>query len=348
MKIPAEKTPVNPHTEAAGQAHPGRKSAAPQSGLPLSHSVAAGKAGQTAGASRNAGSRVVPGPAAGAETPQPGQAAARQAAPADNRLSSLLSVLKLPNDSLSESIVSFSRYFSLPLENSSVLRRDALVQKKREAAALGAAAASDKGLVLDSRALSEYADAIDPAEWREQQEQKEEPGQGRQGNQEQRQQGQDAGQPEAEELKRQVTAALGKGPVPDFINRIPGKNGRRWIVVPFLFSGEGFDLRVSFRILLPDPDDTSGETGRFAADIAVFREKALSRRWFFLLEGSCAGDFKAKRAEFSVSPPVSDNKTLIRELVKLFTLPDNKITLNKKGNFTDSRDDLLRTVNEAV
>jgi hypothetical protein len=152
----------------------------------------------------------------------------------------------------------------------------------------------------------------------------------------------------AEELKRQVSAVLGKGPVPDFINRIPGKNGRRWIVVPFSFSGDGFDLRSSFRISLPDPDDKGVGTGNFAADIAVFREKKLSRRWFFLLEGTCAGEFKAKRADFSVTPPVSGSKILIRELAKLFNLPGDKITLNKKGNFADSRNDLLRTVDEAV
>jgi hypothetical protein len=376
MKIPVEKTPVEPHDRTSGQVRPGRKNTQNSQAAPLFR-PAAGKAsaGQTAEASRTAGSRAVPVPEAFPERAAPGGTrAAGLSAPGQagtDRLSSLLSALKLPNDSLSESIVSFSRYFSLQLEQASLgaLRKEILVQKKREAAALGAAAAADKGLGLESRALEAYADAIDPAEWQEPERQdpgrgQQDPGQQKQGSgqqepeqQETRQQGKHAlagngrnrnvtGEPTAEELKRQVTAALGEAP--DFINRIPGKNGRRWLVVPFSFSGDGFDLRASFRVLLPEPDGKGAGTGRFAADIAVFREKELSRRWFFLLEGISGGDFKAKRAEFSVSPPVSDTKALIRELAKAFALSDNKITLNKKGSFSDSRADLLRTVDEEV
>jgi hypothetical protein len=383
VKIPVEKMPVDPRSGAAGQAPSGRKTTAPQGGPALLRPAAAGHSA----AGRSAGSPALP-------------------VPAGNRLIGLLSALKLPNDSLSERIVSFSRYFSLPLEHAPSLRREVLAQKNRksslDAAALGAAAAFDKGITLES--LAEYAAAIDPEERREpeqgnQEQRQREPGSGQQGRgseqrepgseqrepgseqrepgseqrepgseqrepeqQETQQQGAGRipngtgnerngsanGEPTAEDLKRQVSAVLGKGPVPDFINRIPGKNGRRWIVVPFSFSGDGFDLRSSFRISLPDPEGKDAGTGSFAADIAVFREKKLSRRWFLLLEGTCAGEFKAKRAEFSVTPPVSDSKILLRELAKLFDLPRDKITLNKKGNFADSRNDLLRMVDEAV
>ncbi|MDR2144434.1 MAG: hypothetical protein LBP29_08700, partial [Treponema sp.] len=152
----------------------------------------------------------------------------------------------------------------------------------------------------------------------------------------------------AEDIKQKVTAVLEKGPVPDFINRIPGKDGRRWLVVPFSFSGEGIDLRASFRILLPDPAGKGNGAGTFAADIAVFREKKLSRRWFFMLEGKSGKEFKAQKAEFSVFPPVSGRKTFIAEFAKMFGLSDDKILLKRENKFSDSRNDLLRTIDEEV
>jgi hypothetical protein len=261
-------------------------------------------------------------------------------------LRGLLSALKLPNDSLSKSLISFSRYFSLPLESVSAgaLRREVLAQKKREAAALGAAAAAAKGLVLESRALAEYADAIDPAEWRDQQQSDQ--GQPDQPQSDQQQPNQR--QPESEDIKRAVGAALERGPVPDFINRIPGKDGRRWIVIPFSFSGEGIDLKASFRVLLSDPKGNNSGAERFAADIAVFRDKELFRRWFFLLEGKFGKEFEAQRVEFSVFPPVFSRKIIIGELSKAFGLPRDKISPAREGDFMDSRGDLLRTVDEEV
>ncbi|MDR2048185.1 MAG: hypothetical protein LBP69_01890 [Treponema sp.] len=329
---------------AANRAANGRDGSRP--GMAHWTGRAADLAGKPAAGSPAAENRAAKNPVSPAAGQTARSAAARTEQAGTDSLRNLLSALKLPHDSLSEHIVSFSRYFSLPLERSSIgaLRREVLVQKKREAAALGAAAAADKGLVLESRALEEYADAIDPAEWREQPRretpERRDPGGGKDEN------GKKG--PAAEDIKRKVTAVLEKGPIPDFINRIPGKNGRRWLVIPFSCSAEGIDVRASFRVLLSDPAGKRPETERFAADIAVFRNRELYRRWFFMLEGRSGGAFKAKRAEFSVSPPVSDNKTLIRELAEIFSLSRDTISLTKKGDFTDSKEDLLRTVDEEV
>ena len=85
--------------------------------------------------------------------------------PADSSLVNLLSSLKLPQDKLSRSIVAFARFFSLPLEPKYLnsLRRAALGAgaRRTEAAVLGNAAAADKGLKLDKKALAEYAAAIE-------------------------------------------------------------------------------------------------------------------------------------------------------------------------------------------
>jgi len=93
---------------------------------------------------------------------------ARQTPPGnlpDKTAANLVSLLKLPPDSLSRAVISFARFFSLPLEPKllSALRREALSSRAagREAAALGAAAAADKGITLSERALAEYAAAIE-------------------------------------------------------------------------------------------------------------------------------------------------------------------------------------------
>jgi hypothetical protein len=374
---------VQRNSGAADQARLGKESAAEvPKGLSRRAVDAANRAtdraansrdtGSLPGTARWAGRAAAPAGFSSAENraaenpvrPAAGQAAlpaSRAEQAGTDSLRNLLSALKLPNDSLSEQIVSFSRYFSLPLERSAIgaLRREVLVQKKREAAALGAAAAAGKGLVLESRALKEYAGAIDPTEWREQPQPEQQPEQPEtpetpEQQPERRRPGAGGGKDEnakkeltAENIKRKVTAVLEKGPVPDFINRIPGKNGRRWLVIPFSCSIEGIDMRASFRVSLSD--STGSGTERFAADIAVFRDKQLSRRWFFLLEGKSGKTFKAQRAEFSVSPPVG-RKTLIfiNELANMFGLSGDNVLLKREATFAESRNDLLRTIDEEV
>jgi len=89
----------------------------------------------------------------------------------------LASLLKLPPDNLSRSLIAFARFFGLSLDPKflATLRRDALGAAllgttgqeaaapgvaSKEAAALGAAAAADKGIKLGEKALREYAAAI--------------------------------------------------------------------------------------------------------------------------------------------------------------------------------------------
>jgi hypothetical protein len=88
---------------------------------------------------------------------------------------SLVSQLKLPQDALSRSLVTFARLFSLPLETSllSALRREALNAAQKaasgglaaltpsDAAAMAAAAAASKDITMTESALAEYAAAIE-------------------------------------------------------------------------------------------------------------------------------------------------------------------------------------------
>jgi hypothetical protein len=277
-------------------------------------------------------------------------------------LRDLAAVLKLPAGTLSESLISFFRYFSLPLEpkNLAVLRREVLGQKHREAAALAAASAAAKGLALESRALTGYAAAIEGIE-----------GGGRDngggahdqtagggGNPHDGAAGNgtngrrrdetggtkpDVGKITPGEIRQGITEILEREPLLDFINRIPGKRGR-WVVLPFSCSDNGIELAVSFRILID-------MVSKFAADIKVSGPGA-ARRWFFLLDGITGdGNFSGCRAELSAAPPLTgkSESDLAAACAGLFGMAQDRVTV-KDGvpPCADARPDPLSSVDEEI
>ncbi|MDR3138298.1 MAG: hypothetical protein LBT95_01355, partial [Treponema sp.] len=222
-----------------------------------------------------------------------------------------------PQDTLSSQLIAFFRYFSLPLEGEALskLRRDILLFRAAlpeapprdrglhsPAAVLGAVAAADKGVSLSPEALMEYAAAIDP--------EKGQSGQGGtenspdQGHPNSRERGE--GDPadedredSGEEIRdpgklREKFETLGvRRPLLDLLNRIPGKDGRRWILFPFTFESGGVAIRVSVRILLKD----AGGGARLILDIL-----GKKRRWLFCLSGY---EIARSRAYVGISPPLS-------------------------------------------
>jgi hypothetical protein len=293
-----------------------------------------------------------------------------------NALSALLASLKLPQDNLSRSIIAFARFFSLPLEPKvlNALRREALSQPSREASALGAAAAADKGLELPAGILKEYAAAIE-GDWLPEEKDPENSDGGAGGNnpepekrdsypdQPERQGSEGSGgnyrntggqagnetQGSPEEVQFQVKEVLENKPLLDFINRIPGKNFR-WVVLPFAFSKGGVEFTVSLRLLLgPQTNE------RLCADIKVTRPKEKQRRWLITLEKP---DFHSKfalQAEISLffdGEPCNftenEKQALKTRLAEALELPLDRVTVQLKPLFTDSREDLLRQVDEEV
>ncbi|MDR1306755.1 MAG: hypothetical protein LBK74_04185 [Treponema sp.] len=328
-------------------------------------------------------------------------------------LSNLLHSLKLPQDNLSRSIVSFARFFSLPLNGKLLgfLRKEVLGQRFREAAALGTAAAAGKGLEIRGKALGEYAAAIEgspdarhgeplfaePAA--ELAEKRPEPpfqkvsGNGEKGggsggggtdtssggpsggsNSGHAPDGQDnpenkAGEadqhkpgnkpPDPEALRRRVTAVLEEKPFLDLINRIPGKNGRRWTVLPFSFTRGGVEFSVTLRVLLKVNSlaSTIAEPAgfeRLAADIKLSPGPAnRERQWRIVLERSEKAYTRAAVSLFmdgnvhTFLP--AEQKRLEAELADSLGLPRGRVVFGKEASrFADSRDDLLRPVDEAV
>jgi hypothetical protein len=190
-------------------------------------------------------------------------------APAFDRLTRALG---LPRDALSAVLLPFAHSFLLPLESTPLLklRRQVLSAKtRREAAALGAAAAAAKGLELSPPALRRYAAAIDPGLFSG-----EAPGNDRE-------RGDDPEESSlAGELRKKAAALAREEPLLNTLNRVPAAGGRYWMVFPFTLSAGNARFNVSVRVLLTGKaPDAAGRVERLAVDVAGER-----RRWLFILD----------------------------------------------------------------
>jgi hypothetical protein len=195
---------------------------------------------------------------------------------------SLAAVVGLPGDKLSNSIISFARFFSLPLKPNmlAAIRRQALmpinnkpiitsspnqagaaanintdlsaVFKTREALSLAAAAAESKGVELQSKGLESYAEAVDPELHKKKETDDQRGRKNRFQNDNDEKQLKKAGSITAAEIKNMANESVSNDPLLEILNRLSGKNGQRWIVMPFCFTEDEVEYKVSMRILLED------------------------------------------------------------------------------------------------
>jgi hypothetical protein len=311
--------------------------------------------------------------AAGASSKIP-QPVARQAA--THSVSSLISAAGLPPDKLSASIISFARFFSLPLKPELLkhIRQQAFtntpnagppntaaaaknnapeaetVIKNREAFSLAASAAEGKGVELQPKGLENYAQAIDP-ELRKKQD-------GGQHGQ-RKKNGDDNDSEEASSQKTTVISAgslektalegMERNPLLEILNRLPEKDGKRWIVLPFDFSDNGRDFKVSLRILL-ETGKTENRACCMALDIAVrgiSESGKAEKQRLFVLE-------PANRLSVYLQPEITpvQQTALVRELSALLEIAPDRIFIKpKKEPFpfeAEYGDNLLRPIDEAV
>jgi hypothetical protein len=291
-------------------------------------------------------------------------------------VSSLISAAGLPADKLSASIISFARFFSLPLKPEMLknIRQQAfeaapnaslpeqttaaedskpkpgIVFKNREALSLAAAAAEGKGVELQPKGLETYAQAVDP-DWRRQDSE--------QGDHRGKRKREDS---EKGEVPLQKTAAIsaagveklalegaGKEPLLAILNRLPGKDGKRWVVFPFDFSDSGREFKVSLRILL-DTGKTVNRADCMALDIAVrdiVENGKTEKRRLFVLEPK-------NRLSVYLKPEISkkEQAELVRELSVLPGIAQERIFIKTKTEEfpfeADFGNDLLRSIDEVV
>jgi hypothetical protein len=240
----------------------------------------------------------------------------RQAAPVRD----LVLSLGLPRDGLSSSLLSLAKFFSLPLDTKLILRLrqqalslaplpaktapeggpekpDPPLAAPLRYAALAAAAAAGKAVTLSPEALGRYAAAL-AAHDRDDDAPEGDPGTEAKADREDPEG--DGGVPRflephggvdfTEKIEERI-------PLLGVLNRIPGKNGRRWITLPFAFDSGGIECKVSLRILLADANGIPWKAERMALDV-----RTPQRRWSFMLENG--GDRTFAGVAFSVQPPL--------------------------------------------
>jgi hypothetical protein len=255
--------------------------------------------------------------------------------------------LALPQDKLSSSLLSFIKFFSLPLDTKLIhrLRQEALSLKPGSEDALrssacAAAAAAGKGLALSTEALAKYAAAIAGDErnggdtggaWdggmTDQDGGAETGGNGNpQGGA-----GEDRGNDSDARRRlgrRLVEGIEGRNPLLAILNKLPGKDGRRWIVLPFSFNSGGVDFRVSLRILLAETNTIPWKTECLALDVTT-----EYHRWSFTLEDGLEASPGAPvfaRALVGVYPPPKRPAALEGLLRELLGTVAKEITLVKE------------------
>ena len=267
---------------------------------------------------------------------------------ASRSIFALVAAAGLPADTLSASIVSFARFFSLPLkpELMAEIRRQTLAPpdpntagQNREALALAAAAAEGKGIELSPKGLELFAEAIDPNGQKRQEHEKRE----QRNKNRNEQESQKTSPITAAALKELALESADKDPLLAILNRLPGKDGQRWIVLPFHFSENGRAFSVSLRLLL------NGEHNIMSLDIAEKGE--AYRRWLFVL--NMAGGTIAKLTVY-LQPELPPGALALftQKLSNLLAIPPEYICVKNQGvpfpGEADGEDALLCSINEAV
>jgi hypothetical protein len=232
----------------------------------------------------------------------------------------------------------FFRFFSLPLESG--LRSLFLKETRRnggEAAALARAASASKGVSLTAEALARYAAAIDPrlrlprgkdgrgsAEAAPSPAEAVPPGGGPFSKNDPLPGGIPEALRRALEYARREAAPDGAPDEPSdgalaILNRLPGKNGARWVVYPFDFSAKNIAFTVSVRLLYRTEDAVT--PCRLAVDIAArhYTEHntdggEAGRSWLFVLERPGGVAWRSMRVFRSPPPPEKERRRLERAL----------------------------------
>jgi len=166
--------------------------------------------------------------------------------------------------------------------------------RMREALSLAAAAAESKGAELSPKGLETYAEAIDP-DWKKRQD--DERQRDRRNKNQNENNEKDSLKTEsisADKLKKMSLDYMKQNSLLEILNRLPEKNGQRWIVLPFDFFEDKKHFKVSIRILL-DEKNVSG--AKMAIQLSVNNEQLTDKikndedndgksKWLFVLDSA--------------------------------------------------------------
>jgi hypothetical protein len=244
-----------------------------------------------------------------------------------------LAALSLPQDRLSAVIIELARFFSLPLEPGllSRIRRETRSGNeqtaKPETLSLAAAAAADKRVELSAAALKKYAQALslDP---------------------ERENTPKDENKPETNnrdlsslvkdtaEVKNYILQTTDQNPLLKLLNRLPGKNGQRWLALPFQFAGQGVEYRACLKILMDGADlAANSQVGLMALEIAKTYsdnspKSGLLQRQLFIVDSR-----NGKNPRLRIFQSDNGNEeAIISELSKRLEIPPERISVQNYVN----------------
>ncbi|GHV70472.1 hypothetical protein AGMMS49928_18390 [Spirochaetia bacterium] len=210
---------------------------------------------------------------------------------------------------------------------------------------MAAAAAESKGVGLDAEALREYAAAIDPD------------GGGGDDTDTEDHRREDPRKESPEAIREAAGKAEGERPLLGVLNRLPGKDGSRWIVLPFTLDRPGHIIKVSVRALLTgDRAPFKAERLGIDAVVEVATDAAIAaagkRRWLFFLDH---GGQPGSHAELRVDPPLAPPSmgSLQKELAEALGPLAESVRVSgepaeNSGFGADCRDETLLSVDRAV
>ncbi|MDR2964256.1 MAG: hypothetical protein LBU88_00575 [Treponema sp.] len=215
---------------------------------------------------------------------------------------------------------------------------DTAADKTRSILLLAASAAESKGVELSPKGLEHFAEAIDP-EWEERQGDKQ--------NKDKRNKNKDK-QEEDETingvvLQKKANESEENNPLLLIMNKLPGKNKQRWITLPFEFSQNGRNFRVSMRVLV------DGDNAVFTALDIV--EPGKDFRYSFALEFENNKVSKVCMYVDDQTIPSSLRSKQLKDLTKLFDIPAGNVSIKaglENPAETEFGEKLLCFVDEAV
>ncbi|MDR0730792.1 MAG: hypothetical protein LBF63_03925, partial [Treponema sp.] len=139
------------------------------------------------------------------------------------------------------------------------------------------------------------------------------------------------------------------GPLLSLLNKLPGKGGKRWVILPFSTDGS---LDCCLRILLvPRTGSAVYRAERLGLDIC--RREEPGSAWSFILRMDTAapGGTQSPSLEISCYPAQTRTEALERKLAEILGLPPESVRV-RNGQFPvfaeDSRDWTLSSVNKEV
>ncbi|MCL2230974.1 MAG: hypothetical protein FWC01_07735 [Treponema sp.] len=299
---------------------------------------------------------------------------------------SVLAASALPSDKLSSSIISFAKFFSLSLKPQVLadIRRQALslpvlgqsvkmaaqsvqsapqgkiasaaaamqgeasvkmaAQSVQQTMSLCAAASESKGVELAPKGFEAYVDAVDPDSRRQNDQRRDR--QKKDKNENEEKPSLKTESITGDILKKAVYDYMEKDPLMEILNKLPGKNGQRWIVLPFDFTEGDNEYNVSMRILL-DSEKISNRAVCMTIDVL---SDAGGKREIFIFES--ANEKITRLCVYqNIEMPEREHHQYKEELSKHFNMPIQCVFVRTSEDtfpFESGFGDEVSTIDEAV